>query len=75
LRDGYLFSGDLLQATPGEFRETPHIFTADVPTARASIRMISKLNFDVILSAHNPPHVFGAADRVRELADKLGMVP
>lgn len=74
-RDGYLFSGDLLQATPGEFRETPHIFTADVPTSRASIRMISKLNFDVILSAHNPPHVFGAAERVRELADKLGMVP
>jgi len=75
LREGYLFCGDLLLATPGEFRETPHIFTADVPTARASIRMIAKLNFDVILAAHNPPHVFGAAERVRELADKLGMLP
>jgi hydroxyacylglutathione hydrolase len=75
LRNGYLFSGDLLQATPGEFRETPHIFTADVPTSRASIRMVSKLDFHVILSAHNSPHVFGAVERVRELADKLGMVP
>lgn len=75
LHDGYLFSGDLLQATPGEFRETPHLFTADVPTSRASIRMVSKLDFHVILSGHNSPHVFGAAERVRELADKLGMVP
>lgn len=75
VRDGYLFSGDLLQASPGEFRETPHLFTADVPTSRASIRMVSKLNFHVILSAHNAPHVFGAVERARELADKLGMIP
>jgi len=75
LREGYLFCGDLLLATPGEFRETPHIFTADLPTARASIRRIAKLNFEVICASHNPPYVFGAAERVRELADKLGMVP
>ncbi|MBI5650827.1 MAG: MBL fold metallo-hydrolase [Chloroflexi bacterium] len=72
LRDGYLFSGDLLQATAGEFRETAHIFTADVPTARASIRRVAELEFQFILSAHHPPHVFGSTDKVRALAHKLG---
>jgi hydroxyacylglutathione hydrolase len=75
LRDGYLFSGDLLQASAGEFRETPHIFTTDVPTARSSIRAIARLDFAVILSSHNPPRVFGAVDRVRALANELGMLP
>jgi glyoxylase-like metal-dependent hydrolase (beta-lactamase superfamily II) len=32
LRDGLLFSGDLLTASPGRFRETPRLFTADVRT-------------------------------------------
>jgi glyoxylase-like metal-dependent hydrolase (beta-lactamase superfamily II) len=75
MRNGFLFSGDLLQATPGEFCETPHFVTADVPTARASIRTISRIDFDVLLPASNSPYVFGAAEHVRELADKLGMVP
>ncbi len=74
LRDRYLFSGDLLQATAGTFRETPHVFTADVPTSRVSIRNVARLDFDVILASHTAPHVFGAAERVRELADTLGMM-
>ena len=75
LRDDYLFSGDLLQASAGEFCETPHIFTTDVPTSRASIRAIARMDFSVILSSHNPPRVFGAAERVRTLANQLGMLP
>lgn len=75
LRDGYLFSGDLLMAGAGEFRETPHMFTADVPTSRASIRKVTELQFQFILSAHHPPHVFGSAEKVCALANKLGMLP
>jgi glyoxylase-like metal-dependent hydrolase (beta-lactamase superfamily II) len=75
LRDDYLFSGDLLLATAGAFRETSHIFTADVPTSRASIRKVAQLEFQVILSSHNPPYVFRASEKARELADKLGMMP
>ncbi|MBI3537052.1 MAG: MBL fold metallo-hydrolase [Chloroflexi bacterium] len=71
-RDDFLFSGDLLFATPGAFRETPHIFTADVPTSRASIAKIAGLDFQVILSGHHAPHVVQSAARVRELANKLG---
>ncbi len=74
-RGDCLFSGDLLLATSPAFRETPHIFTADVPTARESIRKVAKLEFQTILSSHNPPYVFRAAERVRALASKLGTLP
>lgn len=74
LRDGCLFSGDLLMATPGVFRETPHIFIADVPASRASIAKVAKLDFHALLSAHRPPYIFGAAEKVRELAHQLGTV-
>ncbi len=59
-------------ASAGAFRETPHIFTADVPTSRASIRKVAQLDFEAVLSAHSPPYVFGAAEKVRELAQQLG---
>jgi glyoxylase-like metal-dependent hydrolase (beta-lactamase superfamily II) len=71
LRDGYLFSGDLLMASAGAFRETPHIFTADVSTSRTSIRKVAQMQFDAVLSSHHPPYVFGAAEKMRDLAEKL----
>ncbi len=70
----YLFTGDLFQANAGAFSETPHVFTADVPTSRMSIRAITQFDFQVVCSAHHAPYVFGAAERVRELANQLGMV-
>jgi hydroxyacylglutathione hydrolase len=75
LRGDLLFSGDLLLATSPAFRETPHIFTADVPTSRSSIRKVAGLEFQSILSSHSPPYVFRASERVRALASKLGMLP
>ena len=68
----YLFSGDLLQATPGAFEETPGLFTGDVALARTSIGKAAKLEFDSLLSAHRPPYAFGATEKIRELATKLG---
>jgi hydroxyacylglutathione hydrolase len=75
LRGDSLFSGDLLLATSPSFRETPHMFTADVPTSRASIRKVAGLEFQAILSSHSPPYVFRASERVRALASKLGTLP
>ncbi|MBI5304874.1 MAG: MBL fold metallo-hydrolase [Chloroflexi bacterium] len=74
LREGYLFCGDLLQPTAGEFRETPHMFTADVPTSRASIRRVAELDFQFILASHSPPHVFGSAEKMREFVNRLGQL-
>ncbi len=74
LRGEFLFSGDLLFATAGGFRETPRIFTADVATSRRSIAKVAAFDFQVILSGHQPPHVVKSAERVRELAEKLGVV-
>ena len=75
LRGDWLFSGDLLLATSPAFHETPHMFTADVPTSRASIRKVAALEFQSILSSHSPPYVFRASERVRALASKLGTIP
>jgi hydroxyacylglutathione hydrolase len=67
----YLFSGDLLQATPVKFEETPHLFTSDLALSRASISKVAHLEFDSLLSSHHPPYAFGAAEKMRELAQKL----
>ena len=75
LRDGFLFTGDLCIAKAGAFGETPHLFTADVPTSRVSIRKVADLNFNAVLSSHHPPVIFGAMDKLRELANKLGKLP
>lgn len=75
LRDGFLFTGDLVNAKAGAFGESPHLFTADVPTSRQSIRHVAEFKFDVVLSSHHPPVVFGAMEKMRELADKLGKMP
>lgn len=72
LRGPVLFSGDLLEATSGGFRETPHTHTSDLATSRQSIRMIAKFDFAAILSGHRPPYVVEADAKVRELAEKLG---
>ncbi len=74
LREGYLFCGDLMQPTAGEFRETPHIFTTDVPTSRASIRRVAELDFQFVLASHSPPHVFGSIEKMREFATRLGKI-
>ncbi len=74
LRGDILFSGDLLTASAGGFSETPHVFTADVRTSRASIRKVATFDFEAILASHNRPYVYGAAHRVRELANRLGMM-
>jgi glyoxylase-like metal-dependent hydrolase (beta-lactamase superfamily II) len=72
LRNGYLFSGDLLTAKASEFSETPHVFTADVPTSRESIRRVAQMEFEAILSSHHPPVVFGATEKMHALAERMG---
>lgn len=68
----YLFSGDLVQALPGAFEESPRMFAGDVPLSRKSIGKAAKLEFDSLLSAHRPPYAFGAQEKMRDLAKQLG---
>lgn len=75
LYDKYLFSGDLLLATPGAFEETSHLFTGDLALSRQSIVKVAQLKFDSLLSSHRPPYAFGAAEKMRELAQKLEASP
>ncbi len=73
LRERILISGDLLQASSGGFREAPATTINNVLAARVSIARIADLEFDALLPGHNPPYVFGASARVRELADHFGV--
>lgn len=73
LRGDVLISGDVLVASAGAFRETPHSTSADPVTYRASLRRLAELEFNTILPGHNPPHIVEAGLKVRELVARLGL--
>lgn len=72
LRGGILISGDLLLASAGAFREMPLSSIGEVAASRASIGKVAELEFAAILPGHDPPHVVGAGEKVKDLAARLG---
>lgn len=65
-----LISGDLLLAGR-PCRETPHVFTEDVVSARRSLLRVADLEFDGLLSSHQAPLWHNARESVRELANRV----
>lgn len=66
-----LISGDLLSASAGGFRTAPPHTIIDPPAYARSLRAVAKLDFEMILPAHNPPYVVDAANKVRTLVENL----
>ncbi len=66
-----LISGDLLSAGAGGFRLAPPQTIVDPAAYERSLRTVAKLDFEIILPAHNPPYVVDAAKKVRALAASL----
>jgi glyoxylase-like metal-dependent hydrolase (beta-lactamase superfamily II) len=60
-----LFVGDTLRFSDGRVSGPPERFTLDREQATQSIRKISRLDFDVMLSGHGEPLKPNASDRVR----------
>lgn len=71
LRGEALFSGDLVEASAGGFSETAHELSDDVATSRRSISRVARYEIRAVLPSHRPPYVFGAGERLRELAGRL----
>ncbi|GIL16072.1 MAG: hydrolase [Chloroflexota bacterium] len=70
-RRDILISGDLLSASAGGFRVAPPPTIIDPTAYLRSLRMVAKLDFEIILPGHNPPYVVDAAKKVRELVASL----
>jgi glyoxylase-like metal-dependent hydrolase (beta-lactamase superfamily II) len=66
-----LISGDLLSASAGGFRVAPPQTIIDPIAYERSLCAVAKLDFEIILPAHNPPYVVEASKKVRELAASL----
>jgi glyoxylase-like metal-dependent hydrolase (beta-lactamase superfamily II) len=61
-----LFVGDTLRFSQGKLSGPPEGFTLNMEQAMQSIKKISELDFDVMLSGHGEPLRSNASDRVRE---------
>jgi glyoxylase-like metal-dependent hydrolase (beta-lactamase superfamily II) len=70
-RRDVLISGDLVMASAGAFREAPAQTIVDPVAYHTSLQTIARLDFEMILPAHNPPYIVNAAAKVRELAAQL----
>jgi glyoxylase-like metal-dependent hydrolase (beta-lactamase superfamily II) len=65
-----VIAGDALR-TAGGLNPPPGIFTPDMRAARASIRRLAQLDFDVLGVGHGAPITSGAGDAVRARAAAL----
>lgn len=70
-RRGVLISGDMIMASAGGFQPAPAATNVDPVAYRASLKTLARLEFEIILPAHNPPYVVDAGTRVREMVDSL----
>ncbi len=64
--------GDAINHKLGRLGAPPRLFTPDMAQARASIRKIAALDFDVCCFGHGPPLTENASQRVQALARRLG---
>jgi glyoxylase-like metal-dependent hydrolase (beta-lactamase superfamily II) len=63
--------GDALNHRQGQLGAPPPMFTPDMSRARASIRKIAALDFEVCCFGHGPPLLADAQQRVQDFADSL----
>jgi glyoxylase-like metal-dependent hydrolase (beta-lactamase superfamily II) len=64
---GILFSGDLVRNEGGALEGPPPHFTPDTEAARASLRRVGELDFDMLLPGHGLVVARGAGERYRFL--------
>lgn len=69
-RRGLLLSGDLVRNEKGVMEGPPPHFTPDTDSARASLRKVRELDFDMLLPGHGDVVLEGAGERYRSLFDQ-----
>jgi glyoxylase-like metal-dependent hydrolase (beta-lactamase superfamily II) len=68
---GIAIVGDAVNHRRGRLGAPPRLFTPDMAEARASVRRIATLDFEVCCFGHGPPLLKNARERVQALADSL----
>jgi glyoxylase-like metal-dependent hydrolase (beta-lactamase superfamily II) len=68
---GIAVVGDALNHRRGRLGAPPHKFTPDMKEARASIRKIANLDFEVCCFGHGPPLLQKAREQVQAFAESL----
>lgn len=66
-----LFVGDAIRFTGGKISGPPERFTPDVRQATQSIKKISEMDFDIMLSGHGEPLRPNASSRIKEFYGSL----
>jgi glyoxylase-like metal-dependent hydrolase (beta-lactamase superfamily II) len=66
-----LFAGDTIRFVNGKLSGPQERFTLDMQQALQSVKKISRLDFDLILSGHGDPLKPNASEKVKELSDSL----
>lgn len=66
-----IFVGDTLRYSKGKISGPPERFTIDADQTKLSIKKISELEFDTMLSGHGEPLKPKASDRVKEFYTSL----
>jgi glyoxylase-like metal-dependent hydrolase (beta-lactamase superfamily II) len=68
---GILFAGDAIRFLDGRLQGPPEPFTPDMDLAIRSLRKLTGLEYDVLLSGHGTPLMPGASERVRVFCQAL----
>ncbi len=68
---GIAIVGDAVNHRRGRLGAPPRLFTPNMEEARASVRRIATLDFEVCCFGHGPPLMRNARERVQALADSL----
>jgi glyoxylase-like metal-dependent hydrolase (beta-lactamase superfamily II) len=66
-----LFVGDTIRFVNGKLSGPNKRFSSDMQQALQSVKKISRLNFDLMLSGHGDPLKSNASEKVKELSDSL----
>ncbi|MGA2310032.1 MAG: MBL fold metallo-hydrolase [Candidatus Bathyarchaeia archaeon] len=66
-----LFVGDTIRFANGKISGPQERFTLDMQQALQSVKKISRLDFDLMLSGHGDPLKPNASEKVKELSDSL----
>jgi glyoxylase-like metal-dependent hydrolase (beta-lactamase superfamily II) len=66
-----LFVGDTIRFANGKISGQQQRFTLDMQQASQSVKKISRLDFDLMLSGHGDPLKPNASEKVKELSESL----
>lgn len=73
LKNKVLFAGDAGVTSKGKVKTPPKLMSDNMKMVESSLKKMSKLNFEIILSGHGQPILSDASQRVKEAVEQLSI--